>query len=76
MALQALARIPRAAGWRVDVVLPTDAPLKSLLSVAAHVDANLLVVGATGNSRLQQLLLGSVAQGALDRCPVPVLIVR
>lgn len=74
--LRSLAKGPRAAGWRVDVATPNDAPLKSLLSVASQVDANLLVVGATGATRAQRLLVGSVAQGALDRSLVPVLIVR
>jgi nucleotide-binding universal stress UspA family protein len=74
--LQQLAKGPRAAGWQVDFAVPSAAPLESLLSAVTQSGANLLIVGATGASQLRRLLLGSVAQGALDRSPVPVLIVR
>lgn len=74
--LNQLAKRPRAAGWRVDVAVTNAAPLESLLSAVTDSRADLLVVGATGASQLRRLLLGSVAQGALDRSPVPVLVVR
>jgi nucleotide-binding universal stress UspA family protein len=74
--LQRLATGPRAAGWRVDIAVTNAAPLRCLLSAVTEAGADLLVVGATGASQLRRLLLGSVAQGALDRSPVPVLIVR
>ena len=74
--LKNLAKGLRDAGWRVDVAVPHAAPLESLLSAVTQSGANLLIVGATGASQLRRLLLGSVAQGALDRSPVPVLIVR
>ena len=66
----------RDAGWRVDVAVPRAAPLESLLSAVTQAGADLVIVGATGASGIRRLLLGSVAQGALDRSPVPVLIVR
>jgi nucleotide-binding universal stress UspA family protein len=74
--LQRLAKGLRAAGWRVDTAVTNDAPLRSLLAAVAQAGADLLIVGVTGTSQLRRLLLGSVAQGALDRSPVPVLIVR
>ena len=63
-------------GRRVEFVVTGRAPLDALLDATATAEANLLVVGATGATRLRGLLIGSVAQGALDRCQVPVLIVR
>jgi len=74
--LQRLAQGPRAAGWQVDIAVTNTDPLQSLLSAVTQAGAELLIVGATGASRLTRLLLGSVAQGALDRSLVPVLIVR
>ena len=71
-----LAKGPRAAGWRVDIAVTNAAPLESLLSAVTRAEADLLIVGATGASQIRRLLLGSVAQSALDRSPVPVLIVR
>lgn len=74
--LQRLAKGPRATGWRVDTAVIDGAPLRSLLAAVAQSRADLLIVGVTGASELRRLLVGSVAQGALDRSPVPVLIVR
>jgi nucleotide-binding universal stress UspA family protein len=51
-------------------------PLVDLLHEAAGFRADLLVVGARGTGGLARLLLGSVAEGALDRSPGPVLLVK
>ncbi len=63
-------------GWKVDTVVTAGAPLQDLLSTVGERHADLLVVGARGTSGIAQLLLGSVAEGALNRSPVPVLVVR
>lgn len=65
-----------AAGWRVSRVVTDGAPLIDLLRVVASTHADLLVVGATGISGVSRFLMGSVAEGALNRSAVPVLIVR
>ena len=64
------------AGWQVRTGVTAGAPLRELLAMVDSADADLLVVGARGVSGLYRLLLGSVAEGALNRCPVPVLVVR
>ncbi len=63
-------------GWRVRVVMTTGAPLRDLLAAVATARADAVVVGARGVSGVRHLLLGSVAEGVLNRCPVPVLVVR
>lgn len=63
-------------GWRTRVVITTDAPLRGLLAATSRARAHLVVVGARGVTGLRHLLLGSVAEGVLNRCPVPVLVVR
>ena len=63
-------------GWRARVVITTGAPLRDCLATASSVQADLVVVGARGATGVKRLLLGSVAAGVLDRCPVPVLVVR
>ncbi|MCC7418484.1 MAG: universal stress protein [Acidobacteria bacterium] len=78
-ALQRLGRAAsrlRRAGWQVRTVLASGEPLRELLAVVTGSRSSLLVVGARGASPVRHLLLGSVAQGALDRSPVPVLVVR
>jgi len=72
---RALVRLERA-GWRVRTSVTAGEPLSDLLACVDSADADLLVVGARGSSGVRYLLLGSVAEGALDRCPVPVLVVR
>jgi nucleotide-binding universal stress UspA family protein len=46
------------------------------MDAVESMQAELLVLGATGRSGVPHLLLGSVAEGALGRSPVPVLLVR
>jgi len=71
----ARARLARA-GFSVRPLVRTGAPLAELLAAVGAARASLLVVGARGAGGVARLLLGSTAEGALARCPVPVLIVR
>jgi nucleotide-binding universal stress UspA family protein len=64
------------AGWRTRTVVATGAPLRTLLATVEDVGASFLVVGARGTGGVRRLLLGSVAEGALNSCRVPVLIAR
>lgn len=72
---QAAAALERG-GWQTSTVLTSGEPLRDLLRTVASTRAQLLVVGARGTSGARYLLLGSVAEGALNRCPVPVLVAR
>lgn len=65
-----------AAGWNADAKIAAGAPLWELLAEVRRSRADVLVLGARGVSGLTRLLLGSVAEAALNHCPVPVLIVR
>lgn len=65
-----------ARGWDTRTSVTTGEPLNDLLRAVQASRAHLLVIGAKGDSRVRHLLLGSVAQGALDRSPLPVLIAR
>jgi nucleotide-binding universal stress UspA family protein len=69
------ARLARG-GWAVRERVYAGAPLDALLATVSATRADVLVVGARGASGVSHLLLGSVAEGALGRSPVPVLIVR
>ena len=66
----------RRAGWKVDVAIRKGAPLHELLAATKRARAQLLAVGARGVSGVERLLLGSVAEGALHRSPISVLVVR
>ena len=74
--LDRAARTLTRAGWTVDRVITTGAPLRDLLATVARKRTDLVVVGAKGVTGVRRLLLGSVAEGALNSSPVPVVIVR
>ncbi len=71
-AASALKRI----GWHPRTMLVHGEPLRDLLGAVATSRAQLLVVGARGTSGVRYLLLGSVAEGALNQSPVSVLVAR
>jgi nucleotide-binding universal stress UspA family protein len=64
-----------------DVLVATDGSPVAVgrardgAGAARAATADVLVVGARGHNAVERLLLGSVAQGALDRAPMPVLVV-
>ena len=72
---QAAARL-RRTGWTVRTLIRRGAPLDELLRVVVGGRGHTLVIGARGAGAIQTLLLGSVAQGAVNRARVPVLVVR
>ena len=61
-------------GWRVKTDVQVGRPLEELLRASA--DTDVLVVGARGVGAVERLVLGSVAEGAVNRAAVPVLVVR
>ena len=63
-------------GWNPRTMVVHGEPLRELLKAVAASRAQLLVVGARGTSGVRYLLLGSVAEGALNQSPVAVLIAR
>jgi nucleotide-binding universal stress UspA family protein len=72
--------IARAAGVTAQVRLvetasPTLHPAAALLEEAASWRADAVVLGARGRSRLERLLLGSVADGVARRSAIPVVLV-
>ena len=64
------------SGWTAKSEVRVGAPLLNLLKAAEESRADLLVLGARAISGLERALLGSVANGALNRSTIPVLLVR
>ena len=75
-ALKRAAAELRRSGWGTRTQLLTGEPLRELMRAVGSSDPHLLVVGARGASGVRHLLLGSVAEGALNRSRVPVLLAR
>jgi nucleotide-binding universal stress UspA family protein len=74
--VQAIAPRLERAGWRVRTLVVSDTPGRGLLRAVRAAGADLLVIGARGVGGIERLLLGSVAEEALSRLPVNVLLVR
>jgi nucleotide-binding universal stress UspA family protein len=61
---------------RVVLHVRTDAPGKEIAQLATDLQADLVVVGTHGRTRLTHVLLGSVAHAVVTLSPCPVLVVR
>lgn len=74
--MRAAAAMLERRGWHVRLRLLSGDPLHELLAEARRSRAEVLAIGARGAGALKRALLGSVANGALNQSPVPVLIAR
>jgi nucleotide-binding universal stress UspA family protein len=78
-ALDRLTEIERRVadgGTKVTTAIRHDDPASALRDAALEGNADLVVVGTRGHSRLEHLLLGSVAERVISIVPVPVLAVH
>ena len=74
--LEAAAAKLEGLQWRVECEVRVGDPLACLLEAVDEHRADALILGARAISGVERVLLGSVANGALDRSPAPVLLVR
>jgi nucleotide-binding universal stress UspA family protein len=61
---------------RVVTHLLTGSPAREIVWLAAHVDADLIVIGTHGRQGLKRMVLGSVAEEVLRSAGCMVLVVR
>ena len=65
----------RGAGLKVEIVVRSAGTVADeLLAVAAEIDADLIIIGSRGQSRVRSLFLGSVARDVLRKTTRPVLM--
>jgi nucleotide-binding universal stress UspA family protein len=62
--------MPRKLVVREDILAVSD----TVLAQVAALDADLLVMGAYGHSRLREMILGGVTRDVLRNMNVPVLM--
>lgn len=74
--VDAAARRLTQVGWKTRTGVRLGVPLPELLASVKTAGADTLVLGARGVGGVERLLLGSVAEGALTRASVPVLLVK
>lgn len=61
---------------RVITHLLTGEPAREIVWLAAHIDADLIVMGTHGRTGVQRLVLGSVAERVVRTAGCPVCVVR
>jgi nucleotide-binding universal stress UspA family protein len=66
----------QAAGVQVQTHVVTSDPADALLTIAADVNADLIVVGNRGMSGIKRFMLGSVPNRVSHHCPCNLLIVN
>lgn len=66
----------REAGYRVTELLKPGHADEVILAVVRDTEADLLVMGAYGHSRIRALIIGSTTTALLRDSPVPVLVIR
>uniref|UniRef100_A0A7C4EMW2 Universal stress protein n=1 Tax=Fundidesulfovibrio putealis TaxID=270496 RepID=A0A7C4EMW2_9BACT len=63
-------------GVKVRLVARPGRPEHVILNVQEELDCDLIVLGARGQSELEELLMGSVASKVLHNATCPVLVTR
>jgi nucleotide-binding universal stress UspA family protein len=74
--LRTLERRVREEGLDVAVLLEEGEPAESIIRVAKKHGIDMIVMGTTGKSGIDRILLGSVAEKVLRYAHCPVLAVR
>ncbi len=59
-----------------NVIVRVGHPVKEILAEATEGDYDLVVMGRRGRGIIDDVLLGSVARGVVQKCPKPVLTIR
>jgi nucleotide-binding universal stress UspA family protein len=70
------AQHPRLPLEKIAVYVTTGRPSDCIVSLAAAVDADLIVLGTHGRHGLERVLLGSVAEEVVRRAPCGVFVIR
>lgn len=74
-ALDRAESIASAADIECHTLLREGPPPERVLDVIDEIDADAVVVGATGRSGFKRLVLGGTAERLLESAPVPVIVI-
>ena len=61
---------------KTEIFIDVKSIIQSIVEYASGKDIDLIVVGTKGRSGLKKFLMGSVANGIIERAHCPVLVVR
>lgn len=66
----------RERGFQVETLVERGDPSEIVIDLASEHDADLIVMGTRGHSKIRQMLLGSTAERVVGNAPCPVLTVH
>ncbi len=69
-------RLLEQAGFSVTVEMVLGVPQTEVVHIAEHHHCDLIVVGSHGQSRVSEVIVGSLANGVVENSPLPVLVLR
>ncbi len=75
-ALEGVRRMLDQRGVEYNAIMKVGMPAARIVEHAEQCEADLIVMGSHGKGAAKSVLLGSVAQGVLAGCNIPVLLVR
>jgi nucleotide-binding universal stress UspA family protein len=73
--IQELAERFRKAGVDATALLVHGKAVDTILTEAADLDIDVIVVGSHGHGAMYQLLVGSISEGVLKKSSIPVLVI-
>ena len=73
--VQGLARRLRDEGIEAKALLFHGSTVDTILTEAADLDVDMIIIGSHGRGMMFQLLLGSVSEGVLHKSRHPVLVI-
>lgn len=74
--LKSVTKKGKELGVQVDEILIFGSPIHDMAKITLKAEADLVVIGTHGRTRLEKLIMGSVAESALKTVPVPVMLVK
>jgi len=63
-------------GWKAQVAHAVGLPAETIAAHAQSRQPDLIVMGSHGHSALGNVILGSVTNGVLARCKLPLLVIQ
>jgi len=69
-------KLAKTEGINVEKMLVEGDATEEIIKAAKNHNFKLIVIGASGLSKLKELVLGSVVHGVIKNAPCPVLVTR
>jgi nucleotide-binding universal stress UspA family protein len=69
-------KLVQAEGVFAETVLLEGNIVDQIVKTATESNFDLIVIGARGLSRFEEILLGSVSHGVVEKAPCPVIVTR